>query len=324
MGNDGGSIPTRGDLVKTKRKRKIDPSEKEEKNRSKWLLCSLTQEPLQKHIVADQLGNVFNKEDVLRHLIDKTMPNQYKHIKSSKNLLELHLQSNKYYDSKANFLAGLDIDNLQSPFECPVTQRPMNGKHPFSALKVCGHVFYVKVLQEALQQSKPLCYVCQKSFSSSDIFPLHPDEVTLEKLKLELKQQQKKKSEKKESNTTSGDSSSTTSTATTTTTTTTSNTTSSTTTPSQSSTQETTSSSDDKEKHKKRKSEHDGTAKKKQKIETLSSATSLAVKVALEEAERNRDKKSSDVYKSIFTNTSPDPTKPQKPASFTGIYFAKH
>jgi len=322
MGNDGGSIPTRGDLVKTKKKRKIDPSEKEEKNRSKWLLCSLTQEPLQKHIVADQLGNVFNKEDVLRHLIDKTMPNQYKHIKSSKNLLELHLQSNKYYDSKANFLAGLDIDNLQSPFECPVTQRPMNGKHPFSALKVCGHVFYDKVLQEALQQSKPLCYVCQKSFSSSDIFPLHPDEVTLEKLKLELKQQQKKKSEKKESNTTSGDSSSTTSTATTTTTT--SNTTSSTTTPSQSSTQETTSSSDDKEKHKKRKSEHDGTAKKKQKIETLSSATSLAVKVALEEAERNRDKKSSDVYKSIFTNISPDPTKPQKPASFTGIYFAKH
>jgi len=47
--------------------------------------------------------------------------------------------------------------------------------------------------------------------------------------------------------------------------------------------------------------------------------------VALEEAkqqEKNTNRKS-DVYKSIFT-ASTDPTKPQKPASLTGIYFAKH
>jgi len=60
-------------------------------------------------------------------------------------------------------------------------------------------------------------------------------------------------------------------------------------------------------------------------VETLSSATSLAVKVALEEAEKQREKnrRTSDVYKSIFT-ASPDPSKPQKPTSLTGIYFAKH
>ena len=52
----------------------------------KWQHCFLTQEPLGKHIVACQLGRVYNKEAVIERLLDKTqlMPRSAAHIKSIK------------------------------------------------------------------------------------------------------------------------------------------------------------------------------------------------------------------------------------------------
>jgi hypothetical protein len=54
MGCDGGTIPKRDELVKTKKKEA--QTAKDVKVAAKWNNCHLSQLPLQKPIVADLLG----------------------------------------------------------------------------------------------------------------------------------------------------------------------------------------------------------------------------------------------------------------------------
>lgn len=54
MGADGGTIPKRCELVKSKKKKeKID---KNVANAARWRICRLSQEPLKRPIVACPLG----------------------------------------------------------------------------------------------------------------------------------------------------------------------------------------------------------------------------------------------------------------------------
>jgi hypothetical protein len=82
MGCDGGSIPTRCELVKTKKKQeRADPNEI---TRVKWTLCALSKEPLTPPIVACPQGQLFNKEAVITHLLHKTLPSAFSYIKGMK------------------------------------------------------------------------------------------------------------------------------------------------------------------------------------------------------------------------------------------------
>lgn len=54
MGADGGTIPKRCELVKSKKK--AEKVEKSVKNASRWRLCRLSQQPLRRPIVACRLG----------------------------------------------------------------------------------------------------------------------------------------------------------------------------------------------------------------------------------------------------------------------------
>lgn len=69
MGADGGSIPDRRDLVRTKGK-----AEKTDKalQRERFLYCALSKKPLAKPIVADPLGKLYNKDAILEYLLDKS------------------------------------------------------------------------------------------------------------------------------------------------------------------------------------------------------------------------------------------------------------
>ncbi len=44
----------------------------------------MSKEPLRCPIVACELGFLYNKETVLKHLLDKTIPENFSHIKSLK------------------------------------------------------------------------------------------------------------------------------------------------------------------------------------------------------------------------------------------------
>jgi len=69
MGADGGSIPDRRDLVKTKGKQEKTDKELE---RERFSLCALSKKQLAKPVVLDPLGKLYNKDAILEYLLDKS------------------------------------------------------------------------------------------------------------------------------------------------------------------------------------------------------------------------------------------------------------
>jgi hypothetical protein len=99
MGNDGGSIPTRADLVKVKEKKR-EPNP-EEFAKVRWNYCALSNEPLKEPIVADELGNLFNKETVLKALFAKKFDHDlFPHIRGLKDFINLRLTPNPNFVEK--------------------------------------------------------------------------------------------------------------------------------------------------------------------------------------------------------------------------------
>jgi len=197
MGCDGGSIPRRDELVKLKKKQeKPDPNEVE---RIKWSSCAISKEPLKEPIVADELGFLFNKEAVIRNLLEKTMDESFKHIRSLKDLTPVRFTPNPALAEKEK--SG---DDTIAPFICPITLIEV-GHHRFSLIKSCGCVLSERALREI---PSPTCLQCGTPFTNSDVIPLNPSEkerVGLKKLmlehheseKLEKRESRKEKSESK-------------------------------------------------------------------------------------------------------------------------------
>ncbi|VDQ17412.1 unnamed protein product [Trichobilharzia regenti] len=109
MGGDGGSIPRRDDLVKSKKKQEV--ANREAANMALWKHCSLTQDPLRQPVVSCLLG---------------------------RDVKELRLSVT------TNGTTTLD----PQLFYCPVTGLEMSGIYPFVYLWGCGCVFSKKALTE--------------------------------------------------------------------------------------------------------------------------------------------------------------------------------
>lgn len=103
MGGDGGCVPQRADLVKTQGydlQQKInfcttcntivqvgtEAVDPRTHRRNKMHFCNLTGSKLKEPIVGDRLGNLFNKEDILALLLDKSVPQNFGHISKLKDV----------------------------------------------------------------------------------------------------------------------------------------------------------------------------------------------------------------------------------------------
>ena len=91
MGNEGGSFAHRSEMVKMKKKvKKVD---KHDAAKMKSQLCTLSKEKLKKPIVMCRLGNLYNKEEVLKRLCEKSMPSKgFDHIKKMKDIKEVKFE----------------------------------------------------------------------------------------------------------------------------------------------------------------------------------------------------------------------------------------
>lgn len=136
MGNDGGSIPDRRDLVKTKAK--AEQADKQNQIVAKWFFCALSKRPLQDPVVSCELGKLYNKDAIVEYLIDKTVYGDGAricgHVKSLKDVTQLRLTPNP---------APVDpnSEKPQAAYVCPLTLKEMNGALPFVYLSTCGCVF---------------------------------------------------------------------------------------------------------------------------------------------------------------------------------------
>ena len=173
MGADGGSIPRRAEMVKIKGKPEaLDDSEI---LKTQWTCCYISKKPLEKPIVACQLGRLYNKESVVMYLMNKReteepLATELAHIKSLKSLINCNMTGSKTSTESSYFL-------------CPVTGREMNGKSKFFVTKICGCV----LSEQALNQfpDAKYCLVCErKDFDKRrDLIQLYPKVVELEKLR---------------------------------------------------------------------------------------------------------------------------------------------
>ncbi|GAA6060354.1 hypothetical protein JCM10212_004538 [Sporobolomyces blumeae] len=167
MGNDGGSIPKRDDLVKTRKKR----SREDDKDsvRQRWAFCALSKEPLRQPVVSCPLGKLYNKEAVIAHLLNPPSASASSpygndgllvagHIRSLKDVTTLRLTPNpslspsddatNHAESEATTVGGSAESNRSMPFVCPISLREMNGSIKFVYRKPCGCAMSEVALKE--------------------------------------------------------------------------------------------------------------------------------------------------------------------------------
>ncbi|OZJ02967.1 hypothetical protein BZG36_04517 [Bifiguratus adelaidae] len=206
MGNDGGSIPKRNELVKEKQKEK--KADQSIQQIAAWFYCALSKRPLQVPVVSCALGKLYNRDAILEFLLDRSSYGDgdviCSHITSIKDVKTLNLTPNPTYDPKAvNDASIATIEHsMTSQFVCPLSQREMNGRHRFVYLQKCGCVYAESALKEVPNTD---CSVCGKPYEPSDLMtinPTKPEEIAkmkaamIEKKAAELEKRMLKKSKK--------------------------------------------------------------------------------------------------------------------------------
>ncbi|KAG2224147.1 hypothetical protein INT45_000162 [Circinella minor] len=201
MGNDGGSIPRRIELVKEKQKQvKINP---DLERIAAWFYCALSKQPLQTPIVSCGLGKLYNQDAIIEYLLDK---NAYgdgdkicSHISSPKDTVKLTLTPNPSFDESKSIKDSTTMGHLdkeiKSRFICPISMKEMNGKHRFVYLDTCGCVFAEQSLKEVKSKE---CISCGKPFEPENMIVINPNKEELDNMKIVMKEKKAKaKAEKK-------------------------------------------------------------------------------------------------------------------------------
>lgn len=175
MGCDGGTIPRRDELVKTKKK--PEQKDKNSERLYRWKHCALSQAPLRAPVVACELGRMYNKEEVLARLLDRSNEAAIVHIKGLKDVKELGLTPNPGHQPEGPLTGDAAPDQLTAENVCPVTGLEMNGRHRFSFVWTCGCVVSERALREVPTE---ICHRCGAPFKEEDLVPLNPPEEELE------------------------------------------------------------------------------------------------------------------------------------------------
>ncbi|PFH45981.1 hypothetical protein AMATHDRAFT_70816 [Amanita thiersii Skay4041] len=233
MGNDGGSIPDRRDLVRNKPK--AEQADKANQTRARWFFCALSKKKLQEPVVSCALGKLYNKDALIEFLLDRTAYGDGEdicgHIRSLKDVKTLKLTPNPTPPppESAN---NASLNHAQ--FICPLNLKEMNGSQPFVYISTCGCVFTqsgLKTVTKASSNSPPpgkdgsdiqngaddkaleLCPQCGEKFSRKDhVRLINPGKEDEERMRVDMERRRlsepakTKKSKKRKAEETGGES----------------------------------------------------------------------------------------------------------------------
>ncbi|KAI8674480.1 Replication termination factor 2 [Fusarium keratoplasticum] len=194
MGNDGGSIPKRRELVKNAARAPTVSELKAtalESLAHAWAHCALSGEPLDiDTVVSDWRGRLYNYEAILKGLMPSDDPNDV--TPSSLGIKSLR------------DVAKLKVSKNGSKWVCPISMKELGPAVKAVYLVPCGHVFADVAMKEIQEKACPECGV---EFSEDNIITIlattETDIERLEKRMEKLKGQglthtlKKDKSEKK-------------------------------------------------------------------------------------------------------------------------------
>lgn len=156
MGNDGGSIPKRRELVREGAKELSTTQVKEtqhEKQVYYWAHCALSQKPLSLPIVSDSTGNLYNKDAILESLIAVTGKEAAEEnvvgsertsgtIKSLRDVVEVRFQVEEDDETEG----GMESATLK--LICPITKKRLGPGVRAVYLVPCGHAFAESAVKE--------------------------------------------------------------------------------------------------------------------------------------------------------------------------------
>ena len=116
-------------------------------------LCAVSQRPLAPPNATCDLGYLYNKEDLMERMLNKTLPPDQAHITSLRCVFDVTLCANPNFKgtAQAHVAAG---DEDEVPFQCPVSGVPMNGRHPFRFIKATGQVVSERALQASSAEGR--------------------------------------------------------------------------------------------------------------------------------------------------------------------------
>jgi hypothetical protein len=169
MGNDGGSIPTRRELVKEAARNPTSAEAKEkalEQLTYQWSTCLLSQKKLQEPVVSDGLGRMFNKDAVFKYLLPEN-------LRPADNPSEIAR-------SEQERVVGTTISSLKDVVElkfeteddrwiCPITQKVLGPNIKATYIVPCGHVFADSAVREIESST---CLKCNDPFEPENAIPI--------------------------------------------------------------------------------------------------------------------------------------------------------
>ncbi|KAK2594284.1 Replication termination factor 2 [Conoideocrella luteorostrata] len=161
MGNDGGSIPKRSELVKNAARAATVSELKAtalESLAHAWTHCALSGGPLEMETaVSDWRGRLFNYEAILNGL----MP--------SDDLTEV--TPSTFGIKSLRDVVRLKFSKSGDKWACPISMKQMGPSTKAIYLVPCGHVFAEIAITEIQEES---CPECGESFEESNIIMLLP------------------------------------------------------------------------------------------------------------------------------------------------------
>ncbi|KAF2735013.1 DUF602-domain-containing protein [Polyplosphaeria fusca] len=175
MGNDGGSIPTRRELVKEAAKALTTTQVKEvqsEQQEYAWSHDPLSQKALARPVVSDSAGTLYNKESILEYLLnteddatkaeaDKVLDGR---VKSLKDVIEVK------FEVEEGQREGASTGRTEK-WICPITRTELGPGSKAVYIVPCGHAFAGSVVKEV---SGETCLQCNEPYASNDIIPIVP------------------------------------------------------------------------------------------------------------------------------------------------------
>ncbi|KAF2151385.1 DUF602-domain-containing protein [Myriangium duriaei CBS 260.36] len=188
MGNDGGSIPKRRELVKEAARNPTAAQIKETQNEQQeyyWSTDPISRKPLTQPIVSDSNGRLYNKDSILEHLLsasdlDSTSTTEAETIlqgavKSLKDVVELQFTLSS---------SATNGTTQKERYICPVTNDVLGPFNKAVYLVPCGHVLSASALKEVSGEEK--CVVCDTPHAPNDVIPILPTAQT-DILRLQLR-----------------------------------------------------------------------------------------------------------------------------------------
>lgn len=164
MGNDGGSIPKRRELVKEAARALTTTQAKEqltEQQEYAWSTCPLSRKPLATPVVSDAAGTLYNKDSVIEFLLkeegrEKEELGKVADVKSEGQFMELGCAGDRIKGLKDIVEVTFEIGKEEKKegsgrseiWVCPITGRELGPGAKAVYIVPCGHAFAGSVVKE--------------------------------------------------------------------------------------------------------------------------------------------------------------------------------